>query len=262
MALTTLAAGVALAALAAAAPPGTPPPEWSNYGPAERRFDAGFVMFAEYRDARWHAWIPSYWWSWTGPEQPSWQDGDPERGYALEFFSGEVVEAVFRRNEIGEAVAAFTGADGIEHVPSAFNGRPAMRSSPLLRDGRIGDLVFVDDWWRTPGPPDDCTSQVPLVQKLDRDGSAAWRLVLLRHFPATAACPHGTWYSEPRAALDLQDGTFLLSMEDRVVRLSFADLSPVGTGATLRVVDADVFMEVVSAQGDPNELLNKAFPTP
>ena len=241
-----------------------PLPEWSNYGPAERTFDAGFVMFVEHRDGAWHAWVPSYWGTWKDTPTDAAAEPGPgagmQQGMVLDFFSGHVVHAFLEQDEQGEARPAFTTPDGVTHAPHQPDGLPPMRSTALVREWQFRDLGFVSDWRFDASAYEGCETTLTVVDKLDAQGGADWSRLVLDYRPPDAQCPHGVWSSQARAALDLHDGTFLLAMDRKIVRLSLADLSPVGTGATVRILDADVVHEIMSAGGDIHDALNRALP--
>ena len=246
-----------------AAEAATTPPQWSNYGPAERRFEVGFVMFGEHRDGQWHAWVPSYWGDWVPLHETI--DGEapyrgPQRGQVLEFFSGNVVDAIVGQDEMGHAIPAFTTLDGVCHAPGRAADLPDLRSHDLIRNREVGNLTFASYWQFDPSGYEGCDTTLTVVEKHDDQGEdLLWRRLILDYSPPTERCPHGHWQSQVRAALDLQDGTFLAALQSKVVRLSFADLSPVGTGATVRIVDADLIEELITKGGDLHENISQAL---
>lgn len=259
---TLLAAALALACVPAWA---ADAPTWSNYGPAEREFDVGFVMFAEHHDGAWHAWVPSYWGSWSplgGARDSDEDSGGPQVGQVLDFFSGKVITAILEQNEMGHARPRFTTFDGVLHSPDKPGSPGGMRSRDLVHDWKIGDLAFASYWQFDPPHYEGCDTSLTVVEKLDKDsGEMLWNRLILDYSPPSERCPHGYWESQARAVLDLQDGTFLIALSSKVVRLSFADLSPVGTGATVRIVDADLVQQIIDTGGDIHEGLNKALST-
>lgn len=234
-------------------------PRWPNHGRAERAFDVGFVMFVEHRDGQWHAWLPSYWGNWT-PLPPG-EAGDQglERGQVMDFFTGEVLDVLMGRDELGMAIPEFRTDGGELHSPAQLGESTWMESMAFIHDWRIRDLSFINDWRLDPSEYAGCNSNFTVVDKLDEHGIPYWSRLVLDYAPPSERCPHGRWFSQARAILDLHDGTFLLAMSEKIVRLSFADLSPIGTGATVHIVDTDTVLDMIDTGGDIHELLNKAL---
>ena len=235
-------------------------PAWPRHGPAERDFLAGHVMFVERRTDRWHAWVL--------PELSTWvrssavgASGSGWHGEVLDFFSGVKVDAELHEDELGHARPVFFSVGGV-HAPAWAAGDIAVSRS-LLREERFHDLRFADDHRLDGSMPGGCATRLMVVERVDpATRSVRWSRLLLRRSPPTAECPHGRWSSQVLAVLDLFDGTFLAALDDSVVRLAMTDLAPVGTGASVQVVDADVVAALLAAGGDVHERLNPLLPLP
>lgn len=137
-----------------------------------------------------------------------------------------------------------------------------MRSRDLVHDWKVRDLSFASYWQFDRSRYEGCDTSLMVVEKVDpASGHMLWNRLVLDYSPPSERCPHGYWESQAKAVLDLQDGTFLIALGSKVVRLSFADLSPVGTGATVRIVDAGVVQQVIDTGGDIHDGLNKVLST-
>ena len=66
----------------------------------------------------------------------------------------------------------------------------------------------------------------------------AWTKIPMYLEPPSADCPNGRWASDIRSALDLGDGTLLLTLGEYVFRLRMSDFSPIGEAPMLRIADA------------------------
>lgn len=234
-------------------------PQWSNYGPAERAISSDFFMFAEKDGDTWRVWVPPDKMQWY-PGEWTQQDHDfPRRAQILDFFSGQRVEGILRLDEMGYTREEFHTADGVRHAPAAVDGSK-IASPYFYRERQLRDLLFTGDLRLLPSNFEGCDTDLMVVDKLNEENNDAfWVRLILDYAPPTEECPHGRWRSSVHTVLDLHDGTFLAALESKVVRLSFADLSPVGTGATVRILDAEDVIDILSEGGDMHQLLTRAL---
>jgi hypothetical protein len=200
-------------------------PEWPNNGIAERELGDGEDtwpenMFVEHEDGRWIVWVlmsPVH-----GPAK------------AIDFFSGEVVSAKVKKP--GEYNDSFVDAQGITHKSVVH---PAFSFKDPRPGGGLGDIDFSGDTL-TFGADVPCA---PFDLKVSRrmasdDETAAWSKVpLYKTNPWPEACPGGVWDSFVSTALDLRDGTMLITAGKYIFRVRQADMSPVGEAPHLNVVD-------------------------
>lgn len=232
-------------------------PAWPDRGVAERRFLAGEAMFIERRTDRWHAWVLPDQSRWTGPSGPD-RRGPGWRGRVLDFFSGALVDAGLQEDGMGHARPVFSDAEGV-HAPVRIRGALAV-SLGLFREQRLGHLEFTDDGRLDSSRLSGCPTRLMVVNATDpASGAVRWSRLVLRRSAPTAECPHGRWSSQVHSVLDLHDGTVLAVLDDRVVRLDMATLEPVGTGATVHVVDADLVLAILAPGGDAHARLDAAL---
>lgn len=230
---------------------------WPRTDIAERRFDTD-RMFIEHDGQAWHAWAVS---------RP-----DKGRVRAMEFFTGAVIEGRLDIDTTPPRHYVLTDDAGKPHRwladasfqtrldPSDGNGAMYFGHGDIALD--FGDTVFASD------PHGLCPLELHVVARQpgkDRaDMSSAWAKVAMYHTPPDSDCPSGEWISEVRSALDLQDGTFLVAIGDRLFRLNMADLSPIGQAPSFRVIDAAraqvIAKRIVAEQiDDPNGYLTDAL---
>lgn len=215
-------------------------------------------MFIEQDGRAWRAWAVS---------RP-----DKDRVRAMEFFTGAVIEGRLDVGVTSPRQYVLTDDAGKQHrwlAGASFQPRPDPgdgNGAMYFGHGDIAldfsDTVFASD------PQGLCPLELHVVArqpgKERADMSSSWGKVALYHAPPDGDCPSGEWVSEVRSALDLQDGTFLAAIGDRLFRLNMADLSPAGQAPSLRIIDAAraqaIAKRIVAEQvDDPNEYLKQAL---
>jgi hypothetical protein len=190
----------------------------------------------------------------------------------MEFFTGAVIEGRLDVDDTPSRQYVLTDDAGKQHrwlADASFQPRPDPGDgSGAMYFGHddialdFGDTVFASD------PQGLCPLELHVVARQpgkDRsDMSTSWAKVAMYQTPPNGDCPSGEWISEVRSAIDLQDGTFIAAIGDRLFRLRMADLSPVGQAPTLRVIDAaraqTIAKRIVAEQiDDPNGYLTRAL---
>ena len=224
-------------------PPGPPKVSWPDNGIAQRKLEGGFNynMFVENDNGTWRAWV-----------QSDMSDSKPRtrtRAKALDFFSGkqQLVEASVDE-ETKQQEPGFADAKGNVHGPQDRSFR-FNRGGEIagLRDGGefslegsrcsvkyLGGILggTMRDWTFEPS-----WNRIPLIY----DKTYAER---------EGPCKGGTYFSGINSTLDLNDGTFLVTMQCWVFRLRKSDLLPAGEASALRIVDeAAMKVAIDSAKG-------------
>lgn len=195
-------------------------------------------------------------------------------GQALEFFSGARVDmASVQRGDDGR-VRGFVTADGRAHVADprgrAYDASDANANDGARYFGSGGYFIdFFQDTLRAADADGGCDLELQPVRILHQpdggrpgSGKARDRILMFRESPF-AQCPNGRWVSWIRAALDLGDGTILLTMPSNVVRVRMSDFAPSGSAPEFKVMDAErikAVVEDIEVRGgiaDPNEYLSR-----
>lgn len=194
--------------------------EWPNNGIAQRELgnDSGFMwtMFVEERDGRRVVWVV--------------RNTVKGKGEAMDFFSGKVIEVVTGESEGTHAVEAFVDMDGVRHESGDgpdFGWGPegrygARRANINFRSGGLGDQPIDDDKYS--------------LDTYDREpdwGSGDYVWTKIPFFRSA----HGHWNTCLLPALDLQDGTILVTSEKYVFRLNASDFLPFGSAPALHIRD-------------------------
>lgn len=210
--------------------PATAPPKvvWPDNGIAQRRLEGGFNydMFVENDNGTWRAWV-----------QSDMSNGTPknrEKAVALDFFSGKKQRVKASLNDESKLQEpGFMDSKGNVHGPHdqsfEFNrgGSVAGLKVGVLsldaehcsgsyfsyQGGVVQDWVFHPTW-----------TVFPLIHDMTNGGKGR-------------ACRNGSYNSNINSTLDLNDGTFLVTIECWIFRLRKADLSPAGEAPALRLVD-------------------------
>jgi hypothetical protein len=233
------------------------PISWPKLSTAQRQF-SGEQMFIDRKDGKWSAWVVSV------PKG--------SRGEAMNFFTGERIEVTF---------------ETIETIPKTFKitdkrGRSwawEAGSSFLIFDSNYNnsgamyfgdDRNFIDfrDALYAEGMQGHCALELRIVNRTPKGRetkqNASWSKVPMYFDSASEDCLNGEWVSSIRSALDLRDGTMLITLGEYVARLRFADLSPVGSAPKLRVESARDIRELIErmeSEGvdDPNGYLSRSL---
>lgn len=216
----------------------TPKPVWPDNGIAQRMFPGGFNMFVENDHGKWHAWVM--------------ESGDDAHVQALDFFSGEQLPVKAGLLENGQQDRNFTGAKGTVHA-GADKGFMFTLAGASGLNGGIG---FAGKTLSLDGADYHCSTTLEGVNggvddKVGDDGTPKWVKVPIYHIaPRQGGCPSGNFKSSIKTALDLDDGTFLVTMGCWVFHLRKSDLSPVGSAPGLRIIDeASVQAAIDQAKG-------------
>lgn len=233
--------------------------DWPETAETARAFGGG-NMFIERDEGTVRAWV-----------MPS---ADHDAGQALEFFSGELQKVASRQADDSRRVQGFVDENGRSHVAAAESyvydaTDPTANDGARYFGGRGYFIDFFQDtlYAQSSGGTCDLELQPIRIQhQLDPDRpskSAIYDKILMYLDEPSAECPNGRWMSEPRAALDLGDGTMLLTMPSQVVRVRMSDLLPLASAPRFKVIDAEkikAVVEDIKARGDiadPNEYLSR-----
>ena len=214
----------------AAQPPAAPQVVWPDNGIAQRRLDGGFNynMFVENDNGTWRAWVQS---DMTDIDKKDWS-----RAKALDFFSGQVlmVEAYVDEYLLQQRPGFWDPKEGKGHGPEdrTFMFDPGTRIPGIAQ----GPLLTLD--------AERCGHYIlglrsaPLAKG---ESHPSWaKIPLIYHKPSSdsaSLCKEGSYWSGADTTLDLNDGTFLVTMECWIFRLRKSDLTPVGEAPALRIVD-------------------------
>jgi hypothetical protein len=228
----------------------TPGPVWPDNGIAQRMLPGAYTMFVEHDShGQWHAWV---------------MNGE-EDAQALDFFSGEVLHVKAEMDDHGQQARFFTDASGEAHgtLDKVFEFSPGTGGLP-------GGVDFAGDLLSLKGADYHCSASLMSVKGgVGEDDSMAnhpkWMKVPIYHVAArTNGCASGYLRSSIRTAMDLEDGTFLVTMNCWVFRLRKSDLSPVGAAPAIRIVDQAALQTALDqAKGknvqDATDYLEKAL---
>jgi hypothetical protein len=168
-------------------------------------------------------------------------------GYALDFFSGETMPVKADLLDNGDQDRSFTDAKGGFHIgeDKGFDFQ--------WRGGLASGVDLAAETLSLKGTDYQCFTGLGGVSGggKDNSGHSKWTKIPIYHInPRPGACPSGSYASGIDSALDLDDGTFLVTMGCWVFRLRKSDLSPMGSAPGLRVVDAtDVQATIDRAKG-------------
>ncbi len=234
---------------------------WPRTTVAERRFD-GDTIFIERDGERMRAWIlPSR---------------DDRSGEALEFFSGDR-EKIARiiADERGEP-RGFVAENGRTHLATpAFRAYDA--TDPVSNEGAryFGDRSHFVDFAAEPIAIADaggsCELELRPIRVERQRGDAARQpdrvreKVLMYLDTSRPECRSGRWESSVLSAMDLGDGTVLLTMPAYAVRVRMSDFAPAGKISALRVMDGARIRAMLRGlrqdEGvmDPNGMLTTRF---
>jgi hypothetical protein len=233
------------------------PISWPKLSIAQRQF-SGEQMFIDRKDGKWSAWVVSV------PKG--------SRAEAMNFFTGEQIEVTFERIEAIPMTYKITDKRGRSWTWQA--------GSSFLTDDRDGnnsgaryfgnDRYFIDfqDSLYTEGLKGRCPLELAIVKGIPKNEhdkrNAYWSKFLMYFDPPSQDCPNGKWESDIRSALNLRDGTMLVTIGEYVVRLRFSDFSLVGKSTKIRVENTQDIRPVVArmeSEGvdDPNDYLARSL---
>ena len=225
---------------------------WPPNGIAQRAF-AGEQMFVEEKDGRKIAWVLSA------------TVSDKEE--ALDFFSGDVIQAKAVYSRDGHPEPEFVGLDGKRHRPMAgaafrFKDPRPGGAMPIDDPDDADYIVFSSETLRFTGMRRGCLPDFVVVSRIRGAGATPetlWKKVPLYREAPSAACPQGRWNSLIHTAMDLGDGTILVTTTTALtVRLRQDDLTPVGDTPDLEIVAAEtmksLIAEVAAKPADTREI--------
>ncbi|MFA0925084.1 hypothetical protein [Xanthomonas fragariae] len=226
------ALGLALANASMAQPKAsqkaTSKPAWPNNGIAQRTFPHGSIMFVEKENGKWHAWILEL------------KKGDYVQ--AIDFFSGNQMRVKVKLMEDGTQDFAFTDASGKIHA-GEDNGLSFKGPS---RNSSMGYYTFDGPSLNLQAGNPSCDVYLNAINSPD-EAPNKWSKVLIYHAsPVKTGCPSGRFKSLINTALDLEDGTFLVTQGCWVFRLHKSDLSPVGSAPSLHIIDTDTLKTAIN----------------
>jgi len=214
-------------------------PVWPDNGIAERELgdgDGTFPqnMFVEYTKGKWHAWVIMV--NTQGPAK------------ALDFFSGEVLENV-KVESPGGYNDWFIDAQGLKHTD---NTDIAFHYKDPRPGGGLGGISFDKDTLDSEAKFRCASLSLDVSQRLSEQGDQIlWSKVpLYRKADSSPKCPEGVWDSLINTALDLRDGTLLITGGKYIFRVREFDMAPVGSAPHLHVIEASEVRRVLQKASD------------
>lgn len=208
------------------------PPRWPSNGIAERELGDDMDtwpenMFVEFSGGRWTAWVLL----------------SPVRGQAkaLDFFSGEVQDVEVKKP--GGYNDSFVDAKGSRH---ASTDRIAFEYMNPGLGGGLGGIAFSNSSL----PVIEASVCGPLYlqasERVSEDGQVFWSKVpLYKTSQRSSSCPGGVWESVINTAIDLRDGTLLVTGGKYVFHIRKVDMSPVGSAPSLHVMAEATVRKVI-----------------
>ncbi|MDR6937866.1 hypothetical protein [Luteibacter sp. 3190] len=195
-------------------------PVWPDNGVAQRELGDGTNwledLFVEHVGDEWTAWAVM--------RPPNGQTV----GKAIDFFSGKVLDVTGDFDS--QYVESFVDSEGVEH-------KQTLDRVFHFKDPRPGGRVLGVDFGaseltvpRGKKPSIDLTT----YRRESEGGTVAWSKVPMYR---CVSCPLGCWDAFFGTALDLRDGTMLVTGGRYVFRLRADDFSPVGKAPGLHVFD-------------------------
>lgn len=196
-------------------------PVWPDNGIAQREVGDGTNwledLFVEHVDGKWIAWAVM---------RPP--NGET-KGKALNFFTGEVLEVTGDFD--GQYVESFIDAKGIEHRDTSDlvfhfkDPRPG---------GGLGEIDFSAPYLEISRGSIPSIDLRTYRREAKGNGTVIWSKVPMYR---CARCPDDDWDAFFSTALDLRDGTMLVSGGKYVFRLRMDDFSPVGKAPALHIFE-------------------------
>jgi hypothetical protein len=204
-------------------------PIWPNNGTAERELGDGEEtwpesMFVEHINGRWTVWVLM----------------SPGHGgaKALDFFSGNILSVTV--GNPGEYNDAFVDEQGVLHRRA---NHPSFDYKDPRPGGGVAGITFSGSAMSFDSPVGCASLYLSAAQRIASDHKTIiWSKVpLYKSNARPESCADGVWDSLVNTALDLRDGTLLITAGKYIFRIHREDMSPVGDAPHLRVVDeADV----------------------
>jgi hypothetical protein len=201
-------------------------PVWPDNGIAQRMLPGAYNMFVEHDDqGQWHAWA---------------MNGSGTDAQALDFFTGKQIQVKADLGDDQQQTRFFTDSSGGVHGPID----KGFEFSPSGTGGLPGGIEFSGGLQSLQGT--DCsTSFIGIKGGVSDDDPMAqhpkWVKVPIYHVAENnlkgMSCKNARLEGSVNTALDLEDGTFLITEDCWVFHLRKSDLSPVGLAPALRIVD-------------------------
>lgn len=221
-------------------------PVWPDNGIAQRKLPGAYNMFVEQDEhGQWHAWA---------------MNGYGKDAQAVDFFSGEQIHVEAGLRDDGQQSRDFVDLRGIVHGPQSDRFMFSQGSLPGINISDELSLNFSDS---------QCPASFLGLKGLSENDPLGnhpiWKKVPIYHVaPRAKDCPSGYLRSSIETAMDLEDGTFLVTMNCWVFRLRKSVLSPVGSAPALHVVNQTALQVAIDqAKGkdvqDANAYLARAL---
>jgi hypothetical protein len=233
------------------------PVVWPKLSTAQRLF-SGEQMFIDRKDGMWNAWVVSV------PK-----DG---RAEAMNFFTDERIEVTFESVDTLPRTFKITDKRGRSWTWEAGSSflifDPNDNNSGAMYFGDDRNFIDFRDSLYADGMRGLCPLELRIVSRTPKaretKQNASWSKIPMYFESASEDCPNGKWVSDIGSALDLRDGTMLITLGEYVVRMRFADLSPVGSAPRLRVEsarDIRALIRRMESEGsdDPNGYLSRSL---
>lgn len=222
----------------------TQTPVWPVNTVGQRKF-TGEQMFVEEKNGRKIAWVLSA----TGNENEE----------ALDFFSGRVVPVTPKYSRDGHPEPEFIDSDGKRHRPIAnaafrFKDPRPGGSMPIGDPDDAGYIVFSSETLRFTGMRQrGCLPDFVVISRIRGAGATPetlWKKVPLYREAPSDSCPEGRWNSLIHTAMDLGDGTMLVTTTTSLTaRLRQDDLTPVGDTPDLEIIAAETVKSLIAEVG-------------
>lgn len=205
-----------------------PNPVWPDNGIAQRELgdgeDSPDSLFVEYVGDKWIAWALI-----------ATKDGPTK---AINFFTGEIIDVTVKMQLA--YTGSFTDSRGVTHTTARHRGFHYKDPRP---GGVLGDIRFAH---RNVDRPENIRSGpiwFDTYQRMsDDDTRVIWSKV---PFYESNDFGRRGWDTLFGTALDLNDGTMLVSAGKYVFRLRQDDLTPVGSAPALHIVDESELLRVL-----------------
>jgi len=215
-------------------------PVWPVNTVGQRKF-TGEQMFVEEKNGQKIAWVLSA----TGNDKEE----------ALDFFSGRVVPVTPKYSRDGHPEPEFIDRDGKRHRPIAsaafrFKDPRPGGSMPIGDSDDAGYIVFSSETLRFTGMRRGCLPDFVVVSRIRGAGATSetlWKKVPLYREAPSGSCPEGRWNSLIHTAMDLDDGTMLVTTTTSLTaRLRQDDLTTMGDTPDLKIVAAETVKSLIT----------------
>lgn len=187
------------------------PISWPKLSTAQRQF-LGEQMFIDYNEGKWGAWVVS--------------TPIGSRAEAMNFFTDERVEVTFETIESIPKTFMITDKRGRswkwEAGSSFLIYDPHYNNSGAMYFGDDRSFIDFRDSLYFGGIQGRCPLELRIVSRTPKGRetkqNASWSKVPMYLDSVSEDCPNGEWVSSIGSALDLRDGTMLITLGEYVVR--------------------------------------------